>query len=364
MKIQELTHFLENHFPLSSQADFDNCGLLIGDASAEITGVMTCLDVTEEVMDEAMDLHCNVIVAHHPLIFKGLKKITGKNYVERMVLKAIQNDIAIYAIHTNLDHSIRGVNARIAQKLQLESYRILAPTPSTLCKIQVFVPTDYLQTVENAMFAAGAGKLGNYDSCSFQQTGIGSFKPLVGANPFEGKIGFRSFNEEKKVEMLVSKHALSAVLRAMNHAHPYEEVAYDVFELHNTNSEEGSGMIGVLKNPMEVETFLMHLKHIFQCEVIRHTELLNKPIEKVAFCGGSGSFLIQEAIRQDADIYITGDLKYHEFFDAERKIILADIGHFESEQYTIELLEELISTQFSELLIHKTSIHTNPISYF
>lgn len=364
MKIKELITFLEQKYPLSSQADFDNCGLLFGNPETNITGVLVSLDCTEDIVDEAKEKGANIIVSHHPLIFKGLKKLTGSNYVERTLLKAIQNEIAIYAIHTNLDHHKLGVNAKIAEKLNLQNLRILSPAKSTLYKLVVFVPQDYVKQVERALFHAGAGNIGNYDECSYSSDGVGSFRPLEGADPFEGAVGKRSISEEVKLEVLVDKHRLGAVLHAMDEAHPYEEIAHDVIALTNDNTQEGSGMIGELRSPVDCMTFLSQIKQTFHCGSIRHTDILNKKIQTVALCGGSGSFLLKEAIRQKADMYITADFKYHEFFDAENKLVIADIGHYESEQFTINLLHDEISKKITNFAVHLTGINTNPINYF
>jgi dinuclear metal center YbgI/SA1388 family protein len=364
MKISEITNYLEHLFPLSSQASFDNSGLQIGISSEEVTSILVCLDCTEEILDEAIEKGVNLVISHHPLIFKGLKQIVGKNYVEKTIIKAIQHNICIYAIHTNLDHSKIGVNAEIAKRLEIENPRILKSIENCLYKLSVFVPKDYLSKVEKAIFNAGAGKIGNYEECSFESEGIGSFKPVEGANPFEGEIGIRLKTEEKKLEVLVSKHHISKVLIAMNDAHPYEEVAFDLIPLFNKNNDEGSGMIGELKSPIDAYTFLAKLKQNFHCGSIRHTELLSKKIRTVAFCGGSGSFLLNEAIQQNADIFITGDFKYHEFFNTENQIIIADIGHYESEQFSTNLIFDILSKKFTTFAIHLTGINTNPINYF
>jgi dinuclear metal center YbgI/SA1388 family protein len=364
MKLKEISSYLENIFPLQSQADFDNCGLLFGDSEQEITSILVSLDCTEDIIEEAIEKGANLVISHHPIIFKGLKKLTPKTYVERTLIKAIQNNIAIYAIHTNLDHHIHGVNAEIAKKLEIENPQILEPLSENLYKLSVFVPEEFKNTLENALFNEGAGKIGNYSECSFESEGIGSFKPNENSNPFEGEIGERTQTSEVKLEVLVSKYNLSKVLRAMYETHPYEEVAHDLVLLSNKNQDFGSGMIGELKSPIDAYTFLANLKQKFHCSTIRHTALLDKKIRKIAFCGGSGSFLLKQAIAQQADIFITGDFKYHEFFDAEDKIIIADIGHYESEQFTINLIADVLSKKFTNFAIHLTGINTNPINYF
>jgi dinuclear metal center YbgI/SA1388 family protein len=364
MKIKEIIAYLESLAPLSSQASYDNCGLIVGNSETEITSALICLDSTEAIIDEAIEKGCNLIIAHHPIVFSGLKKITGKTYIERTIIKAIQNNIAIYAIHTNLDNYRFGVNYEIGKRLGLENLQILSPAENVLCKLSVFVPLDHTEIVTNAMFKAGAGNIGNYSDCSFEQNGIGSFKPLENANPFEGKIGEISKVDERKIEVLVSTHSLNTVLNAMKTSHPYEEVAYDIISLKNKNQFEGSGMFGFLPSEIDELSFLKKIKETFQCGVIRHTDFLNKPIKTVAFCGGSGSFLLKNAKQIKADIFITADYKYHEFFDSENQIVIADIGHFESEQYTTNLLADILKKKFPIFVVHITGVKTNPINYF
>lgn len=364
INIRELTGFLEDFAPLSSQAGFDNCGLLVGDPSWEVSGVLVTLDCIESVVDEAIALGANIIVAHHPIVFSGLKKLNGKSYIERTVLKAIKNDIAIYAIHTNLDHHIQGVNDEIANRLGLINKSILQPNSGVLNKLAVFVPKSHVYEVENALFSAGAGTIGNYEECSFRSEGLGSFKPKAGAKPHSGKIAERSEEEEVRLEVLVSTHRMGSVQKALRLAHPYEEIAYDIYPLLNVNQDEGSGMIGELEEEMDALEFLTFLKAAFEVSVVRHTALLGKKIKKVALCGGSGSFLLPDAKRQGADIYVSADFKYHEFFDAENDLIIADIGHYESEQFTTNLLVGKLKEKFTKFAIHRTCVNTNPIKYF
>jgi len=364
MRIYDILSYLESKFPISSQASFDNCGLLVGDNQDTVKGVLLCLDCTEDVVEEAISLGCNLIIAHHPLIFKGLKKITGANYVERTILKAIRSEISIYAIHTNLDHSLLGVNAEIARRLELSTYRILDPQPNVLVKLSVFVPASHMDIVRESIFEAGGGNLGNYDSCSFVSTGEGSYRPQENSTPFLGRAGDVTRVEEKKMEFLVSSHSVRTVVKKMLEVHPYEEVAYDIATLQNENSYEGSGMIGELEEPMHSLDFLTRVKEIFKCSSIRHTELLEKEIKTIAFCGGSGSFLLPKAIRQKADVFITGDFKYHEFFDADKQIVIVDIGHYESEQFTSELIYRILTEKFANFAFYVTKVNTNPINYF
>jgi dinuclear metal center YbgI/SA1388 family protein len=364
MKLFELTSYLESLAPLSSQESYDNSGLIVGDPNMEVTGALISLDCIESIVEEAIEKNCNVVVAHHPILFKGLKRLNGSDYVQRTILKAIKNDIALYAIHTNLDNYRFGVNAEIGKRLGLTDLKVLAPKKDVLTKLVVYVPDDYVATVMNALFEAGAGGIGNYDECSFSTSGTGTFKPLEGSDPFSGEQGERENALETKVEVLVSKHTLGGVLRAMKEAHPYEEVAYEVYPILNENNFEGSGMIGMLSEPIPTKEFLQHVKDTFQCGVIRHTDLITDSIQTVAFCGGAGGFLLRNAISKKADIFITGDYKYHEFFDAEQRIIIADIGHYESEQYTSHLLEGVLTKKFPKFAVHLTEVNTNPINYF
>jgi len=364
MQIKDITNFLESLAPLSSQESYDNAGLICGNPQTEITNALISLDCTEDIIEEAIKRNCNIVINHHPIIFKGLKTLTGKTYVERTVIKAIKNDIAIYAIHTNLDNYLNGVNYKIAQLLNIDKPKILAPSNNTLNKLNVYVPISHKDEVMNAMFNAGAGHIGNYSECSFEAKGTGTFKANEKATPFVGNIDERHYENEVKIEVLLSTHQKNKVISAMLATHPYEEVAYDLYPLLNTNQFEGSGMIGELKQEVDSLFFLQQLKETFKCGTIKHTELCKSKIKTVAWCGGSGSFLLKQAKQQNADVFITGDFKYHEFFDAENQIIIADIGHFESEQFTIELIAELLSKNFINFAPCLTDINTNPVKYF
>lgn len=365
MIVKELIHILENAAPLSYQESYDNSGLQIGDPNREVSGVLVALDVTEAVLEEAVRRNCNLIVAHHPLLFSGLKSISGKNYIERIVINAIKNDIAIYAIHTNLDNMLQGVNMKIAEKLRLQQVRILAPSPDTLLKLYTYAPLEHAETIKNALFAAGAGNIGDYSECSFSVKGTGTFKPGENAQPFIGKAGGERENaEEVKLEVLVSKDKKNAILRALRNAHPYEEVAYELVALQNTHQDIGSGMIGTLAAPMKQDEFLHYLKTSMNVSCIRHTEFTGDEIRTVAVCGGSGSFLLNNAIAAEADVFITGDFKYHQFFDADGKIMIADIGHYESEQFTVELIADILNKKFPNFAVLLTDLSTNPIKYY
>ena len=364
MIIAQITQFLETTAPSFLQENYDNTGLITGDADWNCTGIIISLDATEEVVQEAIEKKCNLIVAHHPIIFSGLKKITGRNYVEKTIITAIKNDIAIYAIHTNLDNMLSGVNAKIADKLGLINRQILQPKNNTLKKLFTFVPVEHAEKLRSAIFAAGGGQISNYSECSFNTPGSGTFKAGEGTNPFAGKMGERHIEEEIKIEAIFPAWLQKPIFYAMMAVHPYEEVAYDIVALDNTNATVGSGLIGELPQPMAAKDFLQNIKENFNISVIKHTALTGKPVKKVALCGGAGSFLIGAAIVAGADFYISSDIKYHDFFDANGKLVIADIGHYESEQFTIDLLFDILSEKFTTFAVLKTGVNTNPVQYF
>jgi dinuclear metal center YbgI/SA1388 family protein len=364
MTILEIIQLLDELAPPSYQESYDNAGLITGNASVNCTGIICTLDATEEVILEAKSKGCNLVVAHHPIIFKGLKKITGKNYVERTVISAIKNDIAIYAIHTNLDNLLEGVNGKMADKLGLEKRKILLHRENNLMKLYTYVPVEDAEKVRDAIFKAGGGHIGNYSECSFNISGKGTFKPGEGTNPHVGKVGKREETSEEKVEVIFPAYLREKLVDAMTEAHPYEEVAYDVIALGNYFQEVGSGLIGELPEALEETAFLELIKKQFGLAVIRHTPLLKKKVKKVAVCGGAGSFLIKNALSARADFYITADVKYHEFFDAEDKMVIADIGHWESEQFTIDLLHDVLHAKFTTFAVLKSGVKTNPVNYF
>jgi len=363
-RIKDVITELERFAPPVLQEGYDNSGFLIGNANEELKGVLVCLDTTEDIVQEAIDKNLNLIISHHPIIFKGLKSLTGKNYIERTLLKAIKNDIAIYAIHTNLDNIFQGVNFQIAKTLKLKDLSILDASNNKLLKLVVFVPNTHLNEVKEALFNAGAGNVGNYSNCSFYTEGKGSFKANEKADPFVGEIGKTHIEEESKLEIILPSYLKSTVLSALFKVHPYEEVAFDIIPLLNNDPKTGSGMIGFLEDEMDENSFLDFLKKTMNTECIRHSQLLGKKISKIAFCGGSGDFLLESAILQNADVFISGDFKYHRFFDADNKIVIMDIGHYESEQFTIDLLVGFLTEIFSTFAIRFTEVKTNPINYF
>lgn len=364
MKIQEVLDHLESIAPRAYQESYDNTGLLTGDAQTTLKSALITLDCTEAVVEEAIAKSCNLIISHHPIIFKGLKKLTGSNYIERTIIKALKNDIAIYAIHTNLDNVHTGVNKKIAEKIGLINLQILAPKKDTLSKLTTFIPAGYVDKVLNSLYESGAGQIGNYKNCSFRVAGTGTFKPNEIARPHVGEPGKQELTEEVRVEAIFPSHLEKQILSALRTHHPYEEVAYYLTPLTNDNQEVGSGMVGELKEAMEPTDFLKRLKTNMSLTVIRHTPLPARKVKKVAVCGGSGSFLLSNAIKAGADFFITADFKYHEFFDAEDKLTIADIGHYESEVYTKDLLGELLTKKFPTFAINFSTTITNPISYY
>ena len=364
MNVKQLISILEEWAPLPYQESYDNSGLIYGDPNMEVNGVILSLDCIEATIEEAIAKNCNVVVAHHPIVFKGLKKLTGKNYIERTVIKAVQNNIAIYAIHTNLDSVQTGVNKKFADKIGIKNPKILRPKPHTLKQLTTYVPKSHIDKVRDALFNAGLGKIGNYKDCAFVSSGEGSFTALDEANPYVGETNKRHYEEELKIELVFPAFMQNKAISVLRNAHPYEEVAFQIYQLENTNEHVGSGMYGELKEAMPVKTFLQHIKDTFNVGCIKHTNLIKDSIKTVAICGGSGSFLLGDAKGKRADIFITGDFKYHEFFDAEDQIIIADIGHYESEYLTIELIDEKLREKNCNFAVYRSELNTNPVNYF
>ena len=363
MKIKEIVSALERFAPLPLQDGFDNAGLQIGLTEAEATGALLCLDVTEAVLDEAIASGCNLIISHHPLIFKGYKSITGKDYVERCILKAIKNDIVIYSAHTNLDNVPGGVNFKIAEKIGLKNVRILDPKESSLIKLVTFVPSAQAEEVRNALFTAGCGCIGNYDSCSYNTEGEGTFRAQEGSHPFCGTVGELHHETEVRIETILPEYKKGEVIRALLSKHPYEEPAYDLYPLHNSWAQVGSGIVGELEEPESELEFLKRIKKIFEVGCLKHNKLTGRLIQKVSLCGGAGAFLIPQAVRSGADVFITGEIKYHDYFGRETDILLAEIGHYESEQYTKEIFYSIIRDLFPNFALQFSKVNTNPIKY-
>lgn len=363
MKVSKVIHELEKLAPTAYAEGFDNVGLLVGDRNAEVSKILVTLDTLENVVDEAIDKGANLIVSFHPIIFSGLKKLTGKTYVERVAQKAIKHDIHIYATHTALDNSQFGVNYQISKQLNLQNTEILIPQKGTLRHLVTYAPLENADQIRKALTEAGAGSIGNYDACSFNMEGTGTFRPLKGANPHLGEIGNVHFEKEARISVLIPTHLERTIMNALRESHPYEEVAYEIFDLVNSNQTIGMGMMGELENEMTEAEFLDYLKDKMNAKVVRHSKLLNKKIKKVAVLGGSGSFAIANAKQKGADVFVTADLKYHDFFQSENQILLADMGHYESEQFTKNLLTAYLSEKFPNFAVLKSEINTNPVHY-
>lgn len=364
MQLRTITDALESWAPRALQEPYDNCGLHVGDPSAEITSALVCLDCTPAVVEEAAAKGCQLIISHHPVIFKGLKSLAGKGYVERTIRAALKNDIALYAIHTNLDNLADGVNGEIAERLGLKKLHVLDPKPDHLRKLSVFVPLAHADALRRALFAAGAGNVGKYDECSFNMDGTGTFRAGSGSTPYVGKEGQQHAEPETRVEVICRATHERGVLAAMRAAHPYEEVAYDLVPLLNTDQHTGSGMVGEWEEGMAETEFLALLKDTFNLKALRHTKLLGRPVRRVALCGGSGAFLLGKAKAEGVDAYITGDVKYHEFFDADGEVLLADIGHYGSEQFTMDLIQRRLGELFPTFAVRLTENVTDPIYHF
>lgn len=363
MKIKQILTILEEMAPLAYAEDFDNVGLLVGNQDNVATGVLVCHDALENVIDEAIAKNCNLVVCFHPILFSGLKKITGKNYVERAVIKAIKNDIAIYAVHTALDNHKDGVNKILCDALGLNNTKVLVPKQNFIQKLITYTTPENADKVRNALFEAGAGTIGNYDNCSFNSDGFSTYQGNENSNPVIGTKGELTQTDEIKIEVTFEKHLQSKILKALFSNHVYEEVAYEIYDLQNQHQNIGLGMIGSLETPMSETEFLTFVKDKMQCGSIRHSALLNKNISKVAVLGGSGSYAIKNAIQAGADVYLTADLKYHNFYESENQILIADIGHFESERYTKNYIVDFLKEKITNFAIVLSEENTNPVKY-
>lgn len=363
MKLFEITDTIEAFAPVPSQESYDNSGLIIGNKDELITGALITLDITEAVIDEAISLGYNLIISHHPLVFKAIKKITGSNNTERCIIKAIKHGIALYAAHTNLDNSYQGVNAILAEKIGLINTEILQPIKGSLVKFVVFVPKSHHELVQKAIFRSGGGVIGDYDCCSFNLEGSGTFRALDGSDPFVGEIGNLHTEPEIRIETIMPKWLENKVVKSVIEAHPYEEVAWDSYPLNNEYSRLGAGMFGILPAPADEIDFLTELKNILNIPYLKHSPFVNRKVMKVGLCGGSGNFLIEDAISKRCDVFITGELKYHDYFSAENRIMLIEAGHYETEQFSKELLYRKLKEKFTTFALQISGIISNPVNY-
>lgn len=363
MTVNDIAKILEELAPLAHAEDFDNVGLLVGNPSMTVNGILVTLDTLENVVDEAITKKCNLIVSFHPIIFKGLKRITGSNYVERVVLKAIEHKIAIYSMHTALDNSKMGVNAKICEVLNIKNPEILMPRKGAIKKLTTYAPLADAEKIKSALFEAGAGEIGKYSNCSYSLDGVGSFKAGDQANPTVGKIGEIHLEKETQINVIFSFEKEKGILQALSDSHPYEEIAYEVITLENAHQDIGTGMIGTLTEEMDEKEFLLFVKNRMKAKVVRHSNLLGKKVKKVAVLGGSGAFAIGAAKKAKADMYISADFKYHDFFQAENQLVIADIGHFETEQFTKDLLVDYLTKKIPNFAVSLSESITNPIKY-
>ena len=363
MKLKDITDYLDSVIPLTCQEDYDNSGLQVGDPGREISSALLTLDVTEEVFEEAVSSGCDIIISHHPLIFSGIKRISGKNATERILISAIRNDIAIYSAHTNLDIFNSGVSRKMAEKLGLQNIKVLSPFGKQLLKLVVYVPDNYLDVVRKAVFEAGAGVTGNYDSCGFVTQGTGSFRGNETTKPFVGKKGEMHYENEMRFETILMPHLKEKVIKALLAYHPYEEVAYDLYSLETSNEYSGLGCTGIIPDALSEIAFLEKVRDVFGTRIVSYSKLSGKSIKKVAVCGGAGASLLKMALSSGADAYITGDIKYHNYFDAESKILLVDAGHYESEKFSSEIIYDLIIKKFPKFAVRFSKTDTNPINY-
>lgn len=363
LKVKDILREIEQYAPLPLQEGFDNAGVQVGDISQPAAGALLCLDVTEEVIDEAIETGCNLIISHHPLAFKAFKSLTGATYVERCLMKACKHDLVVYAAHTNLDNAVGGVNFRLAEMIGLQNVRILSPQKNALLKLATFVPEAYAELVRSALFNANAGSIGSYDSCSFSLSGEGTFRASEGCTPFCGEVGELHTEKEVRIEVVLPAFRKAAVTRALLSVHPYEEPAFDFYPLANAWSQAGSGVVGELPEGEDELGFLLRIKDLLGAECVKHSALTGKQIREVAICGGSGAFLVGEAIAYGADVFITGEAKYNDFYDVENRILLAVLGHYETEVCTKDIFYKIISKKFPTFAVHYSNVNSNPVKY-
>lgn len=361
--VGDIIQVLETVAPLALQESYDNAGLLTGSRDMEAHAALMCIDITEEVIDDAISQGANLVISHHPLVFRPLKSFTGKDYIERTLIKAIKNDIAIYACHTNMDNAWNGVNFKMAEMLGLFNLSILSPLPQQLLKLVTYVPSSHADSVRQALFEAGVGTIGDYDACSYNSEGFGTFRAGENAHPYCGEIGELHQELEMRIEMVLPRHLRARVVRTLLQVHPYEEPAFDLIAIENEWEQAGAGVVGELLCPMDEMDFLQRLKSVFKAGCLKYSSLTGKKIRQVALCGGSGSFLIPKAVAMGVDAFVTGEIKYHEFFGNDDSILLAEIGHYESEQYTKDIFCEIITKKFPTFACYYTKVETNPINY-
>ena len=363
IRIKDILKEIEKLAPLALQDSFDNSGVQVGNVNQPATGALLCIDITEAVIGEAIERGYNLIIAHHPLIFKPFKSLTGVDYIERCIMQACKHELVLYTAHTNLDNAVGGVNYKLAELLGLQNVRVLSPQKGNLLKLVTFVPEESAEIVRTALFHAGAGSIGNYDSCSFNTNGTGTFRASTNCNPFRGEIDELHHEQEVRIETILPSFLQTAVTRALLSVHPYEEPAYDFYALENTWKQAGSGIVGELLSEEDELLFLQRLKDIFKTDCIRHSPLTGKKVREIAICGGSGAFMLSEAIAYGADVFLTGEAKYNDFYKVEDKILLAIAGHYETEICTNDIFFDIISEKFPTFAVQIANTNSNPVKY-
>ena len=365
MTIKDVTTFLEQKFPLYLQEDFDNCGVQCGDVRQEISGAMVCFEMSEQVIDEAIDKGCNLVISHHPLMLKrGICKIVPTDRVGAMICKALAHNMVLYSMHTNIDSGEGGGNDAFAEKLRLRNVKVLEPHKGMYRKLVVFVPKENAETLKSALFAVGCGVQGNYDSCGYTLHGQGQFRPLEGANPHIGEENHLEHVDEERVEMIYPTGLQRAVVQAIYDNHPYEEPAFDLLPLENESRTIGLGRIGELPKELPVSDFLGYLKDNLGFIHCRYCGDETKMIRKVAVCGGGGSSFIDLAIASGADAYVSGDFKYHDFFKSYQKTLLVDIGHYEGEFFIKNIIFNLLNEKFSTFATLISKMESLEVKFF
>lgn len=365
-KIKEVLQAMDAICSESIQESWDNSGLQWGDDSETVKGVIVSLDVTMDVINEAIDCGCNLIIAHHPLIFGPLKQVRKNGTeVERLAYHCIQNSIAVYAAHTNWDKVAQGVSWVMAKRIGLLNEEILQPEKDGLCNLKVMGTPRDIAEIRKAWFNAGIGNVGEYSNCSFTTDGWGTFEPSESANPSVGEKNKTEFLRENAIEILCTKKDVSKALAIATETSSYETIAHSIIPLKNTNDTLGFGCIGELKEALSLSDFLALCKEKYACKVVRYNPSEKiKNIKTVAVCGGSAIDFLPTAIARKADAYITADVKYHQFMLADDALTLVDVGHYESEIWAMEYLTHLISEKFHNFAIRLTTINTNSVRYF
>jgi dinuclear metal center YbgI/SA1388 family protein len=368
--VAEIAAALEAWAPPASKLDYDNVGLQVGDARREAASVLVALDLTAAVVEEARETGADLVVTHHPLLFRPLKKLTADDPAGALALRLAEHGIAYYAIHTNLDAAPGGVSFALAGRLGLEGIRFLEPSEESLVKLVTFAPAAHAEAVRRAMAEAGAGHIGDYEACAFTIRGTGHFRPGERANPFIGEAGgAEEAVEEVRIEAEVMRWDLGRVVRAMKAAHPYEEVAYDVYPVEQPATRVGFGAVGFLQAPTTLEAFLAVVAARLDAAALRYSGDPAMPVRTVAVCGGAGASLIPRALAAGADAFVTADVTYHRFFeplDAEGRprMALVDAGHYETEALTEPLLVDWLAHHFPDLAVRKTRHRTSPMRTF